>query len=140
VACAGLAHIVEVRCHSKSVLHHHAAPVDLTQPILAREMGNPGEFVFVVGHDRTTQRQRVSRDQHVMGANRCAHLLKTCAQGCIGSVRRGLKGPLKALESPQNTPKTGFGGQKRPFSSPGDSVPREVGPLPREETRGNDPA
>jgi len=34
----------------------------LAQPILTRKVANSGEFLFVVGHDRTTKGQRVSRD------------------------------------------------------------------------------
>ena len=54
-------------------------PAQLAQPILTRQVANAGEFLFVVGHDRKTKRQRVSRDQHVMGAYGRARLLQTGA-------------------------------------------------------------
>ena len=51
----------------------------LAQPIRTRQVAHAGEFLFVVGHDRTTQRQGVSRDQHVISAKGRAHLLQTGA-------------------------------------------------------------
>ncbi len=57
-----------------------------------RQTANSGKSLFIAGHNRAAQRQGVSRDEHVMGADGRARILKLRADGGTDGMRRRFEG------------------------------------------------
>src|ERR1019366_10242610 len=58
----------------------------LAQPILVWKVLDPGEFLFVIGHDGVTKCNRLSRNEQVIGADWPTGLLKPGTQQPVGSI------------------------------------------------------
>ena len=58
----------------------------LQQPILVSKTIDPGKLALVIGHKNITERNRLSRNEEIIRADRFATLLKTRSEQAISTI------------------------------------------------------
>jgi hypothetical protein len=62
--------------------------INLTQPILVPKTVDPAKLALVVGHKNMTKRNRLGRNEKIVGPDRLAALFEASSKQAIGTIGR----------------------------------------------------